>query len=62
MLDVLDRVHMMRPEAAGWISAPEIATGEFFWQTPATELAYELLWKDLQRISWVDGMFNRRFS
>lgn len=62
MLGVLDRVHMMRPEAAGWISAPEYATGKFFWQTPATELAYELLWKDLKRISWVDGMFNRRFS
>jgi hypothetical protein len=48
MLRVLHRVHTMRPEATGWTSAPEYANEEFFWQTPAAELAYILLWKDLQ--------------
>ena len=53
----------MRPEAAAWISSREYADSEFFFaKTPGTELAYEWLWDDLRSISWVDGMFNRRFS
>lgn len=54
------REHML--EAAGWISSPQYADSEFFGKTPATELAYEWLWDDLRRVSWVKGMFNRRFS
>jgi len=52
----------MRLVAAAWISSPEYADSEFFSKTPATELAYEWLWDDLRHVSWVDGMFNRRFS
>jgi hypothetical protein len=62
MLQVQERVHSLRPEASGWISSPEYADSEFFGKTPATELAYEWLWDDLRRVSWVNGMFNRRFS
>ena len=62
MLGVLRRTQSMRPEAAAWISSPEYADSEFFGKTPATELAYEWLWDDLRHVSWVDGMFNRRFS
>jgi hypothetical protein len=62
MLGVLRRTQSMRLEAAAWISSPEYADSEFFGKTPATELAYEWLWDDLKRVSWVDGMFNRRFS
>jgi len=51
--------HML--EAAGWIS-PQYADSEFFGRTPAIELAYEWLWDDLRHVSWVKGMFNRRFS
>jgi hypothetical protein len=54
------REHML--EAAGWISFPQYADSEFFGKTPATELAYEWLWDGLRRVSWVKGMFNRRFS
>jgi hypothetical protein len=54
------REHML--EAAGWIVSPQYADSEFFGKTPATELAYEWLWDDLRRVSWVKGMFNRRFS
>ena len=54
------REHML--EATGWISSPQYADSEFFGKTPATELAYEWLWDDLRRVSWVKGMFNRRFS
>ena len=61
-LGVWRRTQAMHPEAAPWISSPEYADSEFFGKTPATELAYELLWDDLRRISWVDGMFHRRFS
>jgi hypothetical protein len=53
------REHML--EAARWIS-PQYADSEFFGKTPATELAYEWLWDDLRHVSWVKGMFNRRFS
>jgi hypothetical protein len=62
MLGVLRRTQYLRPEAAAWISSPEYADSEFFGKTPATELAYEWLWDDLKRVSWVDGWFNRRFS
>jgi hypothetical protein len=62
MLEVLRRTQSMRPEAAAWIYSPEYADSEFFGKAPATELAYEWLWDDLKRVSWVDGMFNRRFS
>ena len=62
MLAVLDRLQRMRPEAAGWISSRQYATQELFGKNPATELAYELLWDDLRRTSWVEGRFNRRFS
>jgi hypothetical protein len=48
-------------EAAGRIS-PQYADSEFFGKMPATELAYEWLWDDLRHVSWVKGMFNRRFS
>jgi hypothetical protein len=61
MLGILRRTQSMRPEAA-WISSPEYADSEFYGKTPATELAYEWLWDDLRHVSWVDGMFNRRFS
>jgi hypothetical protein len=62
MLGVLRRTQAMRPGAAAWISSPEYADSEFFGKRPATELAYEWLWDDLRHISWVNGMFNRRFS
>jgi hypothetical protein len=62
MLGVLRRTQSMRPEAATWISSPEYADSEFFGKAPATELAYEWLWDDLKRVSWVDGIFNRRYS
>jgi hypothetical protein len=61
-LGVLRRTQSMRPEAAAWIYSPEYADSEFFGKVPATELAYEWLWDDLKRVSWADGMFNRRFS
>jgi hypothetical protein len=62
MLGVLRRTQFMRPEAATWISSPEYANSEFFGKTPATQLAYEWLWDELRHVSWVDGMFNRRYS
>jgi len=52
----------MCPEAAAWIYSPEYANSEFFGKTPGIELAYEWLWDDLKRVSWVDGTSNRRFS
>ena len=61
-LGVWRRTQAMRPEAAPWIFSPEYADSEFFGKTPATVLTYEWLWDDLRRISWVDGMFHRRFS
>jgi hypothetical protein len=58
MLEVAERMHTMRPEVSRWISSLQ----KFFGKTPATELAYEWLWDDLRRVSWVNGIFNRRHS
>ena len=57
MLAVQDRTHELRPEAAGWIYTTEYATSDFYGRNPIRELAYKLLWDDLKRVSWVDGMF-----
>lgn len=57
MLAVQDRMQELRPEAAGWIYPTEYASSEFYGRNPIRELAYKLLWNDLRRVSWVDGMF-----
>lgn len=62
MLQVLNRLQSKRPEAAEWISSGQHVTQELFSRTPAIELAYELLWNDLRRTSWVDGRFRQRSS
>jgi hypothetical protein len=63
LLRFADRMRTRRAEVAGWTSSSQYAALTFYFgKTPATELAYEWLWDDLKRVSWVDGMFNRRFS
>jgi hypothetical protein len=57
MLAVQDRTRELRPEAAGWIYPIEYASSEFYGRNPIRELAYQLLWNDLKRVSWVDGSF-----
>lgn len=59
MLAVQDRIQELRPEAAGWIYPTEYASSDFYGRNPIRELAYKLLWDDLKRVSWVDGMFPR---
>jgi hypothetical protein len=62
MLAVLDRQRMRRPQAAEWLSYPHhVLHYSLFREDAATETAYELLWSDLKRVSWVDGRFNRKF-
>jgi len=34
---------------------------DIFGTTPATELAYDWLWDDLKRISWVEGLLRKRY-
>lgn len=53
------RTRLARPEAAGWISPWENSFMSFYGKQPATDLAHQLLWDDLKRVSWVDGMFTR---
>jgi hypothetical protein len=53
------RTRLARPQAAEWISPWEYASSSFYGKTPATDLAYKLLWDDLKRVSWVDGMFTK---
>lgn len=60
MLAVASRTRAMRPQAAEWISPYSYATDEFYGHTPATELAYEWLRKDLGPISWLQETFGRR--
>ncbi|QIN78305.1 hypothetical protein GBA65_07015 [Rubrobacter marinus] len=57
MLAVQDRIQELRPEAAAWLLPTEYASSEFYGRNPIRELAYQLLWNDLERISWVDGTF-----
>ena len=54
-----ERTRLARPRAAGWIAPREGSFGAFYGKQPATDLAHRLLWDDLRRVSWVDGMFTR---
>lgn len=53
------RMRLARPQAAEWLSPWEHAFSDFYGKTPATDLAHKLLWEDLKRVSWVDGMFTK---
>jgi hypothetical protein len=53
------RTRIARPWAAAWISPWEYDFSSFYGNTPATDLAYKLLWDDLKAVSWVDGMFTK---
>lgn len=52
-----ERTRLARPQAAGWISPWENSFMSFYGKKPATDLAHNLLWDDLKRVSWVDGTF-----
>lgn len=60
MLGIAGKTRAARPEAAEWISPYSYATGEFYGNTPATDLAYEWLRVDLRRLSWLKETFGRR--
>jgi len=52
----------LRPEASEWISTFHQSQGlDFvFGTTPATELAHQWLWDDLNRMSWVEGILGKK--
>ena len=62
LFDMLRENRRVLRAEASWLGAGYDMSGmdEVFGSTPATEIAYQWLWRDLQRISWVKGMFNRR--
>jgi hypothetical protein len=60
MLGVASETRAMRPKAAEWISPYGYATSEFYGHTPATELTYDWLRKDLGPLSWLKETFGRR--
>jgi hypothetical protein len=50
------RVRSLRPETAGWISAAIRGEAVGMGPTPVTELVYNWIWDDLEKVSWVDGL------
>jgi len=60
LLALASKTRAMRPEAAEWISPYSYATGDFYGNTPATDLAYDWLRKDLGPLSWLKETFGRR--
>jgi hypothetical protein len=55
------RLRTARPEAGTWIS-PEVCWEalDIFHVSPATELVYDWLWRDLKKIDWVKGLLGGR--
>lgn len=53
----LERLRSLRPQATMWIDfTTHQGFLDIFHPNSATELAYNWLWDDLRRVSWVEGM------